>query len=570
MAATEPQSPAARMYDEISTYRDPHAEVIHGGKIAAPEELARIRSDLRRALRRMDETDVHDLGEGNLHLRFRRFNLLMDLVKIEARAGNDDAALDAWDALSRFAWMSMASSPLAKDEHVAPLMKHPRYAPIAARQRAAVWLSGAPSLATPYRAQLPVAERIAGLSRLWSAAREGFVWFDHVPDLDWDAAYLAAIPKVIAAADTEAYYRELMRFVALLQDGHSNAYPPDVIQERFYSRPGLRTARVEGKVIVTQVRDRALMTHGVEVGDELVTIDGEPVDLFAQREIAPFQSSSTVQDRELRTYTYSLLSGPADRSVHLGLAHADGKRYKVEARRSGYAAVKAPVSRPFELRSDGVAVLRVPQFVDDAGLKQLRENADVAQSAKAWVIDLRGNGGGSSDFGLSVLAHLTDAPVPTTRSFLPESTPLNRARSGKDAAIEWRPQEDGSFDEKAPWTYAGPVALLIDARTFSAAEDTAAAFKLMRRGRIYGSASGGSTGQPWQFELPGGGSARICVKRDEYPDGTSFVGVGVLPDVAMAFSVEDIRQGRDPVLERAAADVLAVGANAVRTTSGKP
>ena len=105
------------------------------------------------------------------------------------------------------------------------------------------------------------------------------------------------------------------------------------------------------------------------------------------------------------------------------------------------------------------------------------------------------------------------------------------------------------------------MALLIDARTFSAAEDTAAAFKLMRRGRIYGSASGGSSGQPWSFALPGGGTARVCVKRDEYPDGSSFVGVGVLPDVPLEPRVEDVRTGRDAVLERAVADLLATNEN---------
>lgn len=71
--------------------------------------------------------------------------------------------------------------------------------------------------------------------------------------------------------------------------------------------------------------------------------------------------------------------------------------------------------------------------------------------------------------------------------------------------------------------------MLIDARTFSAAEDTAAAFKLMQRGPIVGVASGGRSGQPLSLPLLGGGSARICIKRDTYPDGRNFVGVGVHP-----------------------------------------
>ncbi|HEY3520547.1 MAG TPA: hypothetical protein VGK80_05835, partial [Rhodanobacteraceae bacterium] len=55
------------------------------------------------------------------------------------------------------------------------------------------------------------------------------------------------------------------------------------------------------------------------------------------------------------------------------------------------------------------------------------------------------------------------------------------------------------------------------------------------------------------FKLPGGGSARICVKRDTYPDGREFVGLGIAPQIEVAPTVTDIRDGRDPVIEAAAA-----------------
>jgi carboxyl-terminal processing protease len=97
--------------------------------------------------------------------------------------------------------------------------------------------------------------------------------------------------------------------------------------------------------------------------------------------------------------------------------------------------------------------------------------------------------------------------------------------------------------------------MLVDAQTFSAAEDTVAVFKLMRRGVIVGTASAGSTGQPWLFDLPGGGQARVCVKRDTYPDGTTFVGTGIVPNVPVQMKIEDVREGKDPVLDRAVLEV---------------
>ena len=66
-----------------------------------------------------------------------------------------------------------------------------------------------------------------------------------------------------------------------------------------------------------------------------------------------------------------------------------------------------------------------------------------------------------------------------------------------------------------------------------------------------GSAIGGSTGQPYAFALPAGGRARICVKRDLYPDGSSFVGTGVTPDRSVGPTVADMRDGRDRAMDLA-------------------
>lgn len=88
-------------------------------------------------------------------------------------------------------------------------------------------------------------------------------------------------------------------------------------------------------------------------------------------------------------------------------------------------------------------------------------------------------------------------------------------------------------------------------QTFSAAEDFVVAFNAVKRGVTVGEATGGSTGQPLMMRLPGGGGARICIKRDLTPDGHEFVGIGLTPDVAAHQSVEALRAGRDAVLERA-------------------
>jgi C-terminal processing protease CtpA/Prc len=79
-----------------------------------------------------------------------------------------------------------------------------------------------------------------------------------------------------------------------------------------------------------------------------------------------------------------------------------------------------------------------------------------------------------------------------------------------------------------------PVAVLTSARTFSAAEDFVAAFDAMHRGITVGEPTAGSTGQPLFFQLPGGGSARICTRDDRAPDGTIFEGSGLCPTIVVS------------------------------------
>ena len=55
-----------------------------------------------------------------------------------------------------------------------------------------------PALAGDARPAAPPteAERLLGLARLWKEADYNFVFFDHVPELDWDAAFAAYAPQV--------------------------------------------------------------------------------------------------------------------------------------------------------------------------------------------------------------------------------------------------------------------------------------------------------------------------------------------------------------------------------------
>jgi carboxyl-terminal processing protease len=121
-----------------------------------------------------------------------------------------------------------------------------------ARETPARVLWNSAALRTPYREDLPEDEKVAGLSRLWSEAKYNFVYFDRLGGLDWDALYLAYLPKVRQTKSTLEYYQQLAEFYARLRDGHTGVnYPPQAAQRLGW--PMITTRLVEGRVFVDAV-----------------------------------------------------------------------------------------------------------------------------------------------------------------------------------------------------------------------------------------------------------------------------------------------------------------------------
>lgn len=551
VCVTHAKTPTAtQYYDRIQAERDKAANLVDPQHPDAAK-LRQAESILKGALDTLGQPEVMGLGEGNAFLLGRRYDTLRDLAGVYALEGRKNDALDALEAMQAEAWIPAVASLLHTDPEFASLRGEPRFKALLVTLDNAGRLWNAKTLAVPYAPQLSEAERIAGLSLFWSEVKYNFVHFDHVPELDWDRTYLDFLPQVIAARDTTAYYEVLMRLAPLLRDGHTNIYPPKALDDHFYARPPMRTALVQGHVLVTQVFSPTLKHEGVHVGDEVLAVDGVDVHRYAKERIAPYQSSSTPQDADVRTYTYALLAGDRSRPVELRLQGADGAAREVEISRGHYTDIQSTPVFVFRMLPGDIAYLSLDHFESDEGVKAFEKHLPEIMRAKGLILDVRNNGGGSTSYGLQILSYLDDKPIPMERSRELSMEPGLRAQG--NLILNWRrPTGDNdAYVRQRAQHFDGPVAVLIGPRTFSAAEDFVVSFDAMKRGILVGQSTGGSSGQPLSFPLPGGGSARVCVKRDSYPDGRVFVGKGIAPDIAVAPTLDDIRASRDSVLERA-------------------
>ncbi|HEX5257204.1 MAG TPA: S41 family peptidase, partial [Sphingomicrobium sp.] len=202
----------------------------------------------------------------------------------------------------------------------------------------------------------------------------------------------------------------------------------------------------------------------------------------------------------------------------------------------------------FRLLPGGIAYLGVGEFEDDSGPKDLMAHLPDIAAAKGLVIDVRQNGGGNSQNGVTILQTLAAAPF----KWEMERTPVYNAVDRADDV----PQHLAAIGqpEIAPdpaHHLSVPVVVLTSGETGSAAEDFVALFQSMHRGATIGEPTGGSTGQPFSFKLPGGGTARICTKNTRTPDGRVYMGIGLQPDILVRPSLTDVRAHRDAALDRA-------------------
>ena len=420
----------------------------------------------------------------------------------------------------------------------------------AAKVAAALWNSDAWN--TPYADQLSEEERVAGLSKFWSEVKYNFVFTDTLKKLDWDAVYLKYLPRVKAAASTAEYYRILMEMCALLQDGHTNVSAPEKLYGSEFTVPPFRTRLIEGKVIITDVADASLSEQGIVRGVEITRVDGTDAKAWARKNVAPYVSASTPQDLDSRVFGAQFLLGKKAEQPQVEFKDASGKTWTKAIERVTYGKRNQGIVRagPFSWKMlDGnIAYVALNSFGDDTAANEYLKNFPEISKAKAIIFDVRENGGGNGGVGYKILATLTDKATPTSHSQTRDYKPSYRAWGRPDTNFDF---DAWSFPAHGKFHFQGKVIVLTSPRTYSAAEDFAVAFDVMKRGTIMGEATGGSTGQPLSFSLPGGGSARVCTKNDTYPDGKAFIGVGIQPNIVVRPTLVDFRANRDTALEAA-------------------
>lgn len=421
------------------------------------------------------------------------------------------------------------------------------------------------------------AEKVYGLSKFWQEANYNFAWFEHAPTLNWDSAYIATIPEVLASENDYQYYQVLKKFCALLKDGHTWVdYPPRVDSIKFgnmFGKYRFWVRNIDNKAII--VRTNVNNVDDFPLGSEIIEVDGKPTEDYITQNIMPYISAST--DYVRRDYAVeSMLRGVLGQKIKIKIRTPKGvrKEFTLIHEKSKILDIIPPFKTPdlftFKWLDGQIAYIELTDFVNSQTDTLFKEKIPELQKAKGLILDIRNNGGGSSDIGAFIAQYFVNDSVLSASRV---RTKVNDANlKAKGSLVKAHDTIDNSFKTRTykyfhnnMWEELGidtyrntvpkterlkiPTAVLIGHRVASATEEFLLFLDHAKHLTKIGQRTNGSNGQPLLFDLPAGGSARICTQHCEYPDGRQYVGCGIAPDIEVKETVDDVINQKDKVLE---------------------
>ncbi|MEM7037029.1 MAG: S41 family peptidase [Bacteroidota bacterium] len=377
------------------------------------------------------------------------------------------------------------------------------------------------------------ATRAAVLLITWNVAQHFFPYHDLMHE-DWSTALRGALTEGLKEKTAAEFLWVLRRLTSKLEDGHVFVkYDADALESHM---PAFQWRRVERKMVVWHVMEDG---PDLEVGEVIVGVDGIAAEQWYHEKRRYF-SAATPGWRAYRMASTGF-RGPAKTRVSLEVLGKNGELRGVDVVRKlpfmEYYALRKHKSRDKEREvAPGIWYVNL----DRISMPELNLLMPKLEKAKALICDLRGYPNGNDD----LINHLL--PVNDTSTHWMQVPRIVRPNYevAEMLSIGWQKQK------KKPHLDV-PVFLLIDGTAISYAESCAAFYDHYDLATIIGTPTAGSNGNINTIQLPGKYSVSFTGMRVNRHDGGQQHGIGIVPDVEIAPTLEGVRAGRDEILEKA-------------------
>ncbi len=347
------------------------------------------------------------------------------------------------------------------------------------------------------RAPQDVPDELVDVWKAWSLAREKW------PD----------VPEKLLA---DAAIGGLLDTLGDVSVAHLTPEAYDRAEERLrgsYQGIGASIGVVEGKIVLAPMSGRPAEIAGIEAGDLLLEVDGQPVGEKSLQEVV------------------EQVRGPAGTKVKL-LIDRPGDEGSME-----FDVIRGDIDMVSVERSllpGAIGYIYISDFQEstpDEVLDVLEELQQV--DMLALVLDLRGNPGGSMESARKVASQFLSSGL----LMYEIDTQGNRT--------DWSIEEGGIATEGLP------MVVMVNSLTASAAEAVAGALRDQQRAKILGTRTFGK-GSASVFKKLSDGSAIYLPTSFWYtPSGAVIQGTGMEPDIEVALTAEDRRLQIDSQLKEA-------------------
>ena len=391
------------------------------------------------------------------------------------------------------------------------------------------------------------AQNLESFDLVWSTIRDRH--FDpSLGGVDWDGARDELRPKVAAAttsAESRAHFESLLE---RLGQSHHEIVPAEMYDEATEPSSaagdaGFDVDVVEGRLTVTAVRSGSpAFDAGVCAGWIVTSIDGVDVGEVLAAVAERWGGHDDVRPAQVDAARNRLFGDIGSETRIEFIDDRDHAVTKVVRReqRPGFTATLGDLPTTYvELEcsriDDRFGVVRI-SFLAAPGevMPRVAEAMRGYMDTDGIVFDLRGNRGGLAPMAQNIAGWL-----------VPEPTALGTMRTRRtELPLAVYPREA---------TFHGPVAVLVDGSTASAAEIMAGGLQGLGRARVFGTTSAGAVLPAAIIRLPNGDGLIHAIADYECAGGARLEGRGVVPDVVVDHARADLLAGRDAPLQAALA-----------------
>jgi carboxyl-terminal processing protease len=346
-------------------------------------------------------------------------------------------------------------------------------------------------------------------------------------DRDWQAfgdAYESVVTKLPEWAEqARPDWMVLRAMTESLGDGHTSFLTPDEARRRHettFAGIGVLLSRQQNEqppLIAEIFPNSPAASSGLKRGDRITGVDGQDVTGKTVNEIA------------------QLIRGPRGTDVRVQVRRLSAPQPLEFTLRRAQVQVEQVVGR--QVPNAPIGYLRVRSFNDETVVQQVLGILDQGRQRglRGWVVDLRGNPGGSLRAVLAIGGGFFDASQPVL------GYQVDRQRRQTPLEI---PQPLNILRGAA-------LVVLVDQDSASGAEILAAALQEAKVATLVGSKTAGNVAVATEITMPDQSVLQVTEQRFVSPAGAQLDGVGVTPDVEVVMTGEDLENDRDPQLGKA-------------------